>query len=318
MEENSPLVSICMPAFNAEKYIGEAIDSVLKQHYQHIELIIVNDGSTDKTSDVIKSFSDARIQLIETDNKGQCAAANLAFNYTKGSYIKFFDSDDILSPEMISSQVDLIAKHPGCIAGSSWGRFYLDDLSTFDIEQSFITPQPMKPLEWILKMMSNDQIMLQCGLWLIPKAILLKSGLWNENLSLINDFEFMIRVLLASSKLRFAPNAILYYRSGLTNSLSDLKSRKGAESSLHSLSLGFEYVLAAENSQRVRQIIANAFQQFIYDFYPKYSDLTSKAAQQVEKFGGSDLNFSAGGTTLTLSYILGWKITKRIKNLINK
>ncbi|OEC94443.1 MULTISPECIES: glycosyltransferase family 2 protein [Methanobrevibacter] len=87
-------VSVILTAFNEEKYIGKAIDSILKQTLTDFELIIVNDGSTDNTLNIINSFEDERIKLISHDNIGPGASRNKALNIAKGEYIMYLDGDD--------------------------------------------------------------------------------------------------------------------------------------------------------------------------------------------------------------------------------
>ena len=106
MPSNTPLVSVCIAAYNVEKYIDETIASVLNQTYSPIELIIVNDGSTDGTAEVLRRYEkEERIRIINSDNKGPCGASNLAFHHSKGDYIKFFDADDILNGGHIEAQM---------------------------------------------------------------------------------------------------------------------------------------------------------------------------------------------------------------------
>src|ERR1700761_7192282 len=99
MENYNPLVSICMPAYNAGNYIMAAINSVIDQSYQNWELIIVNDGSTDNTGTELENINDSRIKIYNQTNKGQCAAANAAFGFSTGELIKFMDADDLISPD---------------------------------------------------------------------------------------------------------------------------------------------------------------------------------------------------------------------------
>jgi glycosyltransferase involved in cell wall biosynthesis len=89
------LVSVMMPAFNAERFIAEAIESVLNQVYPNWELIIVNDGSTDQTAEIISRFSDSRIVVIHQPNRGEASARNLALEYSRGEFIAFLDADDL-------------------------------------------------------------------------------------------------------------------------------------------------------------------------------------------------------------------------------
>lgn len=318
MEKNTPLVSICMPANNAGKYISDAVNSILHQTYQNIELIIVNDGSTDHTKKILEKFKDNRIKIFHTDNNGQCAAANLAFKNSTGTYIKFMDADDLISNQFIENQILLLNNSKDEIATASWGRFYNDDLSKFIIDENNIIKEDCKPLEWLIKSMTDKQVMLQCGLWLIPRNILNKSGLWDESLSLINDFEFFIRTLLSAKNIKFTPDAILFYRSGLQSSLSSGKTKKAALSAFKSTEMGTSYILSVENSSRTRQLSANCYQTFVYSFYPNYKMLTNLAEKRIQNLGGATMIFPSGGWTKILVNLFGWKASKIMKALILK
>jgi glycosyltransferase involved in cell wall biosynthesis len=306
-----------MPAYNAENYILEAINSILEQSYENWELIIVNDGSTDDTVAQLKKITDKRIRIYHQNNKGQCAAANKAFSHANGDLIKFMDSDDLISKNFIEDQVKVISDDEKAIASASWGRFYNNNLNTFKLVTDRIDVN-MKPIEWLVQSMTNTQVMLQCALWLIPRDILNRSGLWNEELSLINDFEFFIRVLLHADEIRYAENSVLYYRSGLGNSLSALKTRKAIESAFQSITLGTEHLLKFENSERIKKISANYFQMFIYDIYPNNADLIKESEQKIYKLSTPDVPFPAGGYTFFVSKLIGWKATKRLKTCISK
>ncbi len=108
------LVSIIIPAFNAEKYIKETLKSALGQTYKNIEVIVVDDGSTDKTAEMVKSFNDPRLIYIHQGNKGQSAARNAGIQKAKGEYIAFLDSDDLFLPQKIERQVEFLKNHPDC------------------------------------------------------------------------------------------------------------------------------------------------------------------------------------------------------------
>ncbi len=96
MNSNNPLVTVLMPAYNAEKYIAEAISSILKQSFTDFELLIVNDGSTDDTERIINSFNDNRIVLINQVNKGVSSALNVGLAHSNTPYIVRFDADEFL------------------------------------------------------------------------------------------------------------------------------------------------------------------------------------------------------------------------------
>lgn len=102
---NLPMVSIIMPAYNVEKTIGRAIDSVISQTYSHIELIIVNDGSKDKTLDIIQGYRDSRIVVVSQPNGGLSCARNTGMKRAKGEYLSFIDSDDWYEENYIEKMV---------------------------------------------------------------------------------------------------------------------------------------------------------------------------------------------------------------------
>ena len=112
MSDNQGLVSIMMPAYNAELFIQSAIDSIINQTYSQWELIIINDGSTDQTEDIIKKFTDSRIRYYHQVNKGEAAARNLALLHTKGEFIAFLDSDDKFLPDFLEKTVLFLSNNP--------------------------------------------------------------------------------------------------------------------------------------------------------------------------------------------------------------
>ena len=122
MKNKTPLISVIMAAYNSEKYIAEAIESVLKQTFNNFELIIINDASADKTLDIIKEYAekDKRIKLINhKQNKGISETRNDGIKEAKGKYIAIHDSDDISKPERFKLQADYLKSHPKCgVVGS--------------------------------------------------------------------------------------------------------------------------------------------------------------------------------------------------------
>ena len=148
----NPLVSVCIPAYNAEKYVTEALESVLRQTYPHIEIIVVNDGSTDQTAVVLEKFQKKGVKVIHQNNRGQCAAANRAYQESRGQLIKFFDADDILSDKFIELQVERLKEYPDHLASAEWGRFYDDDINTYQLNPENVWLD-MNPMDWLMTSM---------------------------------------------------------------------------------------------------------------------------------------------------------------------
>ncbi|KKU90602.1 MAG: Glycosyl transferase family 2 [Microgenomates group bacterium GW2011_GWA1_48_10] len=122
--KTEPLVSVIVPAYNAEKFIGEAIQSALAQTYKNLEVIVGDDGSTDRTAEIVKALTrkDARVRYACQKNQGQSAARNLAIREAKGRYIAFLDADDLFLPEKLDAQVGFLEAHPDC--GVSYSKIY--------------------------------------------------------------------------------------------------------------------------------------------------------------------------------------------------
>ena len=112
MDNSGLLVSIIMPAYNAQRYISEAIKSVLNQTFQEWELIVIDDGSIDDTASIVQAFDDKRIVYIHQDNAGVSAARNAGLSYAQGEYITFLDADDVLPKKSLDVRVDYLQKHP--------------------------------------------------------------------------------------------------------------------------------------------------------------------------------------------------------------
>ena len=106
------LVSIMMPAYNAEPYIGQAIESVLAQRYHRWELIIVNDGSSDGTAGVVSQYNDPRIRVVHQENQGESAARNRALDEMRGEFVAFLDADDVFYPHHLEMTVRHLREHP--------------------------------------------------------------------------------------------------------------------------------------------------------------------------------------------------------------
>lgn len=111
MAVNAPVVSVIIPAFNASAFVAKAIESVLLQTYRPVEIVAVDDGSTDRTMDILLSYGD-KIRAYRQGNKGPAGARNLALANARGQYLMFLDADDCLLPQKISRQVEILERNP--------------------------------------------------------------------------------------------------------------------------------------------------------------------------------------------------------------
>ncbi|CAN5351282.1 hypothetical protein BH09BAC2_BH09BAC2_15800 [soil metagenome] len=308
------MISVIIPFYNAEKYLEQTINAVLSQTYSHFELILINDGSADNSENIINAFTDSRIRYFKQENKGTCAASNFGILKSEGDYIKFLDADDIVNPEHLQEQLKTLDGSASAVASCAWGRFYNNDplSAAFDPESVW---KNMLPLDWLKASLKQEGDMMSAWVWLIPKEVLQKAGCLNERLSLNNDFEFSVRLLLNATEVRFAENAKLYYRSGLQNSLAGTVSEKAFSSAFLSTQLGCKHLLATEYSEEVKRLCANRYQQWVYTIYPNYPKLLKNFTMEIEKLGGSNLKLKGSKTVKFLEKIFGWKMTKLFQKL---
>ncbi len=312
----SPLVSILIPVYNAERFVSNSIESVISQTYPLIEIVVVDDGSTDRSAEIINSYS-GRIKIILQNNAGQSEAANRAFGACSGELIKFFDADDVMAPDLVARQVERLDGRRDAVAMGEWTRFYgpMPSQETFPTLPMY---RDADPVDWLVSEWKDAQPMMQCGLWLVPREIINAAGLWDPRLSLINDFEFFSRVLLNSAKILYTPNAKMYYRSGIVGTLSGMKTRSAVESQFLSLNLGADNLLSKEYSSRTRQSCANILKSFDFEHYPLHSDLRARIRRRVGELGGSDLDPIGPPGFHSARRLVGWRIARHAQHLAER
>lgn len=138
MNAHRPIISVIMPVYNAEAYVGEAIESILTQTYTDIDFVIINDGSVDNTEDIVKSYTDRRIRYYANDmNRGIVYTLNRGLSLAIGEYIARMDSDDISLPERLAKQVVYMEEHPQIVAcGTLYGLYAKKELPPIDVAVS--------------------------------------------------------------------------------------------------------------------------------------------------------------------------------------
>lgn len=114
MIHNDKLLSIIVPVYNTEKYLADCLSCLLEQQYRNIEIICINDGSTDQSLAILERYAgfDSRITILNQQNKGQSNARNNGLNIAKGAFITFVDADDYISPDALSTNIELLLQYP--------------------------------------------------------------------------------------------------------------------------------------------------------------------------------------------------------------
>ncbi len=304
------LVSILIPAFNAEKFIADTLRSALSQTWPNTEIIVVNDGSKDNTLAVAKAFQSPTVKVISQENRGQCPANNRAFSECQGDFIQYLDADDLISPNKIEVQLRRLADcQPGCVASCAWGRFHDSPATARFIP--YPTWADMSPVEWLVCSWTPGGGLMPNSGWLLPRDVVVEAGPWDDTISLLNDFDFFCRALLAGSGVRFCPGPKAYYRSGIPSSLSQTRPPKAWDSAFRAIQAGTTRLLIAEDSARTRRACADAYQHFVYDAYLDCPDLAKRAQIRVQELGGSNMRCGGGKVFRILAPFFGWKIGRR-------
>ena len=125
-----PKISVLLPAYNAQAYLRESIESILAQTFSDFELIIINDGSTDQSLEIMTSFKDSRIRIINQENAGLPISLNRGIRLARGIYLARQDADDISLPNRFSEQIQFLDRHPQCALLGSWADIVLENLPT--------------------------------------------------------------------------------------------------------------------------------------------------------------------------------------------
>lgn len=311
-----PLVSILIPSYNAESWLADTLESALGQTWQNREIIVVDDGSKDRSVAIARDYVTRGVQLLVQPNRGASAARNTAFRASRGEWIQFLDADDLLAPDKIERQMSLAAKTgPEFVLSARWTRF---TRSTADARHA---PEPLcrdsDPISWMIVKL-GDGAMMHPAAWLSSRALIDRVGLWDETLSLDDDGEFFSRVILSSQGIRHCETAVSYYRSNITGSLSTRRTAAAWTSALSSQKRCAEALIRAENSARTRLACARLFQRLAFQIYPDHPDLVAKCELEASKYGRVTPEVQGGSAFRFVARTLGWKAAKRIQRLVHK
>ena len=195
----SPLVSIIMPAYNAEKTISKAIRSVLEQDYKHLELIVVNDGSKDNTSNICLSISDSRIKIINQNNLGLSEARNTGLKAAEGEYISFVDSDDWVDNNFISLLVENAKNNQSELVICGITREYSTYSQQISFKQSFTYNNCLNNNSFLF--LFEGGLINSCCNKLYLRDLIINNHLCFSGKELVEDIEFNIQYLLLTRQV---------------------------------------------------------------------------------------------------------------------
>jgi len=212
MTPSNPLVTIVIPAYNHEKYVAQAIKSVINQHYKNWELIVIDDGSTDATGQICDGFAGHdQIQVIHQSNSGLSNVLNKALDLAKGSYFGFLPSDDMFYPEKLLVQVDFLENHPE-LAGVGGQQTLIDasgqPIDDEEMKQWFSYIPSSRP-DFLLKLLERNFV--PAPSMLLKTDLVKKAGGFDPDLRFMQDYDLWFR-LLKSHDMKLLPRPLIFYR----------------------------------------------------------------------------------------------------------
>lgn len=222
---DSPIISVVIPCYNVEKYLKQCMDSVLSQTLKDIEVLCVDDGSSDGTLDILKEYQkkDHRIKVIVQKNAGAGAARNHGLKEAKGKYVSFLDSDDFFEPEMLQEAYESAEKNQA-------------DFVVFNSDQYHMDKECYVEVPWVLRMQEIPPYMpfnyrqltgnvfktFVGWAWdkLYRKSFVEENNLWFQEQRTTNDMLFVFRALTVAKRISVVNKVLAHQRRGGSESLS--------------------------------------------------------------------------------------------------
>ena len=209
-------ISIVIPAYNAADFIAKTLESIFAQTVSVFEVIVVDDGSTDGTPEVLEKLDDQRVTILRQENAGVSSARNMGFNASNGDHIVFLDADDILAPDAVSRFVEMFDKFPDA-------AFVYGEARTFRYESELPaggdaiagTASPVfapRPQGDVSRAMLVHNLMTSVGVAMVRRAAIEKSEMFPVGIKLGEDWVFWCDLAALGPAVWLGPEPVLFYR----------------------------------------------------------------------------------------------------------
>mgnify|MGYP006290751083 CR=1 FL=1 len=196
---DQPLVTVIMPAYNCEQYIGDALRSVLSQSYQNLEIIVIDDGSTDRSAEIVAGLPDDRISLIQQSNAGSAAARNRGLAAATGELLAFIDGDDLWHPRKIELQTQFLSSQAEY--GLVYNAWRVIDESTAYPSSALFPPISVTAISvveeesgWLYETLLTDSCVIHTSATMIRASVAEQIGGFRENLLRGQDYDYWLRI----------------------------------------------------------------------------------------------------------------------------
>ena len=326
-----PLVSIIIPVYNTGRYLEPALRSALNQTWSAIEVIVVDDGSTDGSLEVARRFEGDRLRVITQKNQGSCAARNTGARAARGDYLQFLDHDDLLAPDKVARQMEHWhpALSPRTLLMGEIIRFFDSEDGVrheipagADYHPAWAGTHPeyaeIPAKDWLVRWWTRRMETTPLA-WLISRELMAAAGPWEERfLSRLDDFEFITRLLLAADRIVVTPGSRAYFRTLVAGSMSSSAQNRSARAfhgQLFALNLCCDHLLAAEDSLHTRAAAASLLMDFAYSAHPAHAVLATTAENRARSLGAPLPPCPGGRFIRTLAPLVGWRLAKRLQHI---
>jgi glycosyltransferase involved in cell wall biosynthesis len=316
------LVTVIIPAFNAENYIADCLESVFNQSYSNLEIIVINDGSTDSTHSILESMSDKRLIVFHQTNSGCSSAKNLGLFHAHGDYIQYLDADDLLSSDKIEKQVFALRTSKNTIAVCRTCIFQRDiNIIEGEIDTLMLRKEGTG-LQFLLRLFGADGRfgMVQPNAYLIPKEIANKVGGWNIDISPSpdEDGEYFTRALLVADHVIFTEGINYYRKINNNKSLSQVYSLQRVSNLLNTIELKFSHVFSVKRNRLTQRLFLYNVSQFAYQFALLYPVVVDYSEKTLRNNGFKKFKFLNNSTMNFLVFFFGNKLAINLLVLYRK
>jgi glycosyltransferase involved in cell wall biosynthesis len=212
-----PIISVVIPVYNGEKTIKETVDSVINQNFLDFELIIINDGSTDKTLEIISMIKDERLKVFSYPNAGLAASRNRGISLATGEYISFIDADDLWIPDKLESQLKVLQENPEAAVAYSWTDC-IDESGKFLGKGSYLSFSGDVRANLLLSNFIDSGSNV-----LIRTEVLRKVGYFDESRKSCEDWDMWLRLAADYSFVAVSKPQVLYRMSTTSMSVNFLR-----------------------------------------------------------------------------------------------
>lgn len=304
--------------------MARTMQSVLTQTYPEIETILVDDGSTDDSYAIAKTFEGERVKLVSQQNAGAACARNYGIQISTGNLLQFLDAGDVMDPEKIALQVSALKDNMNKVAVCGYKQFTTDsELRDGSYPRQDFIYTTNDPQDFLVRLWGgmDEGNFIQTNCWLVPRSLVEKVGGWRNYRCPDDDGEFFARILLASEGIVFTPGVYNYYHiaPGGVNQLSRSKNKKYLQNSLLTIDLKHMYLKASGSHPHADKAIARQYLQFAVDQYPaqrllskiaysRYKSLRQKL--EAPLLGGKVIEF--------IKHIFGWRVARIIRYYLRR